>query len=119
MSAHTISQLATWMIEHPCIDSEVLEGRGDDSGHSSGSEIALSRAQVIHLYLILQIFKFCTVASHSVTKLFPLISIPPFLFSFIAFLPYISNIFLNFILLFSSFAFCWTSVTYFQLYCYV
>ncbi|XP_021933596.1 probable E3 ubiquitin-protein ligase HERC1 isoform X3 [Zootermopsis nevadensis] len=47
MSAHTISQLATWMIEHPCIDSEVLEGRGDDSGHSSGSEIALSRAQTV------------------------------------------------------------------------
>jgi hypothetical protein len=48
MSAHTINQLATWMIEHPCIDSEVLEGREDDSEHSSGSEIALSRAQVIH-----------------------------------------------------------------------
>jgi hypothetical protein len=46
MSAHTINQLATWMIEHPCIDSEVLEGREDDSGHSSGSEILLSRAQV-------------------------------------------------------------------------
>jgi hypothetical protein len=46
MSAHTINQLATWMIEHPCIDSEVLEGREDDSGHASGSEILLSRAQV-------------------------------------------------------------------------
>jgi hypothetical protein len=48
MSAHTINELATWMIEHPCIDSEVLDGREDDSGHSSGSEIPLSRAQVIH-----------------------------------------------------------------------
>jgi hypothetical protein len=37
------------MIEHPCIDSEVLEGRDDDSGHSSGSEILLSRAQVTDL----------------------------------------------------------------------
>jgi hypothetical protein len=46
MSAHTINQLATWMIEHPCIDSEVLEGREDDPGHASGSEILLSRAQV-------------------------------------------------------------------------
>jgi hypothetical protein len=37
------------MIEHPCIDSEVLEGREDDLGHSSGSEILLSRAQVTDL----------------------------------------------------------------------
>ncbi|PSN36069.1 hypothetical protein C0J52_06695 [Blattella germanica] len=47
MSAHTINQLATWMIEHPCIDSDVLEGREDDSGRSSGSEILLSRAQTV------------------------------------------------------------------------
>jgi len=48
MSAHTINQLATWMIEHPCIDSEVVEGREDDSGHSSISDILLCRAQVIY-----------------------------------------------------------------------
>jgi hypothetical protein len=34
------------MIEHPCIDSEVLEGREDDSGHASGPEILIRRAQV-------------------------------------------------------------------------
>jgi len=47
MSAHTINQLATWMIEHPCIDSEVVEGREDDSGRSSMSDILLCRAQVM------------------------------------------------------------------------
>ncbi|KAJ4431941.1 hypothetical protein ANN_20550 [Periplaneta americana] len=47
MSAHTINQLATWMIEHPCIDSEVLEGRDDEAGRSSGSEVLLSRAQTV------------------------------------------------------------------------
>lgn len=57
MSAHTINQLATWMIEHPCIDSEVLEGREDDSGHSSGSEILLSRAQVTDLAVFTTFYK--------------------------------------------------------------
>jgi hypothetical protein len=51
MSAHTINQLATWMIEHPCIDSEVVEGREEDSGRSSMSDILLCRAQVILLVL--------------------------------------------------------------------
>jgi hypothetical protein len=44
------------MIEHPCIDSEALEGREDDTGHSSGSEILLSRAQVTDLLLFTTFF---------------------------------------------------------------
>ena len=46
MSATTINQLATWMIEHPCIDSDVLEGRDDDTARTSGPEILLSSTQV-------------------------------------------------------------------------
>ena len=56
MSAHTINQLATWMIEHPCIDSVVVQGREDDSGRSSVSDILLCRAQVIYWCSILQVF---------------------------------------------------------------
>lgn len=39
MSAHTINQLATWMIEHPCIDS------APDEGSST-----CARTMVIHLF---------------------------------------------------------------------
>ncbi|XP_068081364.1 probable E3 ubiquitin-protein ligase HERC1 [Anabrus simplex] len=39
MSAHTINRLATWMIDHPCIDSEHSEAAAD------GPDILLSRTQ--------------------------------------------------------------------------
>ncbi|KAJ9597344.1 hypothetical protein L9F63_011784, partial [Diploptera punctata] len=49
MSATTINTLATWMIEHPCIDSEVLEGRDDDSARTGTSEIMLSCSQTVEM----------------------------------------------------------------------
>ncbi|KAK7862054.1 hypothetical protein R5R35_011478 [Gryllus longicercus] len=45
MSAHTINQLATWMIEHPCIDSDLSESTSEECGLSAGADILLSRPQ--------------------------------------------------------------------------